>query len=177
MPSVKQFRAAMKRGGGVARKHRWAIVANFPTYAATNELSRDTALTAITATVPPAVIGEMLVTWGGRELPLPADRKFEAWPVTFIGLQNAEAHTAFIKWQESINGSSSNAASADADEYLRDWSIQLLDDKDNVIKTYTLEDCWPQTVGELELDQTAVDDFMQFTVTLRFFQATSDDTL
>lgn len=176
MSTVNQFRAAMQRRGGVQRQYRWKVVVNFPTYAADNELARDASLTAITAQTPPSTIGEILIPWGGRELPYPGDRKFEALPITFIGVADDSVHSAFEAWSEGINGSTSNTAAVSPTEYMRDVEIQLLNDLDEVIKIYTLEASWPQNVGELELDQTSQDSYSQFTVTMRFLQATNPNS-
>ncbi|AWY10147.1 tail tube protein [Vibrio phage VP-1] len=177
MPTVNQFRAAVQRRGGVQRQYRWRVIVNFPAFAADNELARDASLTAITTQTPPSTLGEILIPWGGRELPYPGDRKFEALPITFIGVGDDSVHSAWEKWSEGINGSSSNQAGYEPSEYMRDIQIQLLDDRDVVKKTYTLEAAWPQNVGELELDQTAQDSYAQFTATLRFLQATNDNSL
>lgn len=173
MSSISKVRAAISRRGGVQRQYRWRVLVNLPAYAADNELARDASLLAITTQTPPSILGELIVPWGGREIPFPGDRKFEPFPITFIGVADDSIHTAFEIWSEGINGTRSNTASYEPEEYLRDFELQLLDDRDNVIKSYTLEASWPQNVGEMELDQTSQDGYSQFTVTLRFLQATN----
>lgn len=177
MATVNQFRAAVARRGGIQRQYRWRVIINFPAFAADNDLARDASLTAITSQTPPSTLGELIIPWGGRELPYPGDRKFEALPITFIGVVDDSVHSAWETWSEGINGSSSNQASYEPAEYMRDIQIQLLNDKDVVQKTYTLEAAWPQNVGEIELDQTSQDAYSQFTVTLRFLQATNNNSL
>ena len=43
--------------------------------------------------------------------------------------------------------------------------------------TWTLQGTWPQNLGQLELDMSAMDSYTQFTVDLRYFQAISDKSL
>lgn len=171
MPSVTNFRSALNRHGGVQRQHRWRITLAFPAAVATSDETRDASLLAITTTTPKSVLGEVLVPFGGREMPLPGDRKFEPISITFIGVEDDLAHTLFEAWSEQFNGSSSNTAVGEFVDSYKDVTMELLDKNDNVIKTYVLEQSWPQEVGELTLDQTSQDSYNQFVVVLRFFKS------
>lgn len=175
MASVSDFRGAVARGGGVQRQHRWKVTVNFPSFVADADTIRDVSLLAITTNTPSGVLGEILVPWGGREIPFPGDRKFESLPVTFMGSVDNKVYNAFEIWQQYANGSSSNRASATTDEVMRDVILELLDADDNVTKTWTLEGTWPMNLGQLELDMAATDSFTQFTVDLRYIQAVSDN--
>lgn len=174
---IQDFRAALNRNQGVQRQHRWRVIVNYPSQAASGETILDTTLLAQTATLPPSTIGEIMVPWGGRELPLPGDRKFEPYPITFVGVQSDAIHAAFESWSELINGTASNAMSSDLTELMRDIELQLLDDQDNTIRSYILQGAWPQEVGAVELDQTAQDSHTTFTVTFRYIQHEHDKTL
>lgn len=177
MATVNEFRAAMSRGGGVQRQHRWRVTVNFPAFVAGSDTIRDVSLLAVTTNTPTGQLGEILVPWGGRELPFPGDRRFEALPVTFINVVDNAPYNAFEVWQQYINGSNNNRASANPDDYFRDIIMELLDANDNVTKTWTLQGGWPQNLGQLELDMSAMDSYTQFTVDLRYFQAISDKSL
>lgn len=174
MPSVTDFKQAIR--SGVIRQHRWQIIPNFPAYAASNEVTRQASLLARTTTLPTSELGEIDLKWGGRDIPIPGDRVFAEIPVTFIGVQDMEVLNAFEIWQESINGSTSNTASATAEEYSRDVVMQLLDDQDNVLKEYVLEDAWIKNIQGMELDKGANDSYAEFTVTFRFLQTNSNTT-
>lgn len=176
MSTVTQFRGAVSRGGGVQRQHRWKVTVNFPSFVAGADTIRDVSLLATTTNTPTGQLGEILLPWGGRELPFPGDRRFEALPVTFIGTVDNKVYNAFEVWQQFINGSENNRSSANADEYMRDVTLELLDSNDKVTKTFVLQGVWPMNLGQLELDMSAMDSYTQFTVDLRFFQATSDKT-
>jgi len=171
MPSVTDFRAALTRHGGVGRQFRWRVNFSFPAGIATNDEVRDASLMAISTTTPKSTLGEVMVPFGGRENPLPGDRKFE--PMNFQVLQTEDdfAHTLFEAWSEAINGSDSNTSSGALEDLYCDVEIQLLNQQDEVVKTYVLEDAWPLEVGELTLDQSAQDSFGQFPLTLRYFKS------
>lgn len=171
MASIDRFRAALQRRGGVARQHRWQIVFNLPAFAASAEENQDLSLMAITSQTPVGRMGEIPLMWGGRTMPFPGDREFDMLPVTFIATESHFEHDVFERWAEAFNGSITNVRTGELTDLLRNFEMQLLDGADNVVKTYTLEDCWPQEVGQIELDQQAQNTFGQFTVNLRFFQA------
>lgn len=173
MPSVSEFRSSLERHGGVQRQYRWRVNFAFPVTVATSDEARDASLHAITTATPKSVLGEVLVPFGGREMPIPGDRKFEPLTVTFIGVEDDVAHTLFERWSEQFNGTESNTAVGEFADLYQDVTMDLLDKQDNVIKTYRLQDAWPQEVGELTLDQTAQDTYQQFSVILRFFQSSN----
>lgn len=177
MATVDQFRAAITRGGGVQRQHRWRVTIPFPSFAADSDTTKNVCLLAITTNTPTGQLGEILIPWGGRELPFPGDRRFEALPITFINVVNNSSYNSFEIWQQSINGTSSNRSSVSEEEYFRDVVLDLLDSQDNVTKTWTLQGTWPQNLGQLELDMSAMDSFTQFSVDLRYFQAVSDKSV
>lgn len=171
MPSITGFRDTLGRHKGVMRQHRWRVNFSLPASVASSEDNRDMSLLAITTSTPKSVMGEILVPWGGREFPTPGDRKFEPMQFTFIGVEDDFHHTMMEAWSELFNGSESNTAAGEFADMYTDVEIQLLDKNDQVVKTYVLEDSWPQEVGELTLDQTAQDSYGQFSVTLRYFKA------
>lgn len=173
MSRITDFRAGVTKHGGVMRQYRWRFNFSFPASVASSDETKDVSVMAITSTTPKSVLGELMIPFGGREMPLPGDRKFEPISVTFIGVEDDFHHTIFERWSEAFNGTESNTAVAALEDLYKDIEIELLDKNDNVIKTYKLEDAWPQEVGELTLDQTSQDSYSQFTVVLRFFQSKS----
>ncbi|QJT71417.1 tail tube protein [Vibrio phage vB_VcorM_GR28A] len=174
---VSTFQAALNRHGGVQRQYRWRWIPNLPAAIASPSDLEDVSLMAISTTLPPSTLGEVLIPWGGRELPLPGDRKFQPWTVTMINTTDDFAHALCENWSELINGTQSNVTTGDQTALLLDQTLQLLDENDNVVREYTLELAWPQEVGEVELDQQSQDSFGQFTLTLRYLQHSHDRTL
>lgn len=172
MPAISNFRRVVS-AHGIGRQYRWRVNLSFPNGVATADETRDASLTAISTATPKSILGEVLVPWGGREFPFPGDRKFEPLNITFIGLSDDFNHTMFEAWSEAFNGSESNTSSDDFTNLYTDLTMDLLDSEDNVVKTYTLKNCWPQEVGELTLDQTSQDTYQQFSCILRYFSATN----
>lgn len=171
--AISDFRSAISKHGGVQRKFRWRVNVSFPAGAVGSEVARDISILATTSTTPKQTLGEMMVQWGGREFPYPGDRKYEPITFTFINTQDNFAYDAFELWSQLINGDDSNTSAAPISDLLSDWTIELLDQNDDVTKVFKLEDLWPQELGEIELDQTSQDEYGTFTLNTRFFKSTT----
>lgn len=174
MANLTEFRGAIR--SGVVRQNKWSVMVNFPTYAATNETIRQTTLLARTTTTPPSTLGVMEIGWGGRILPVPGDKTFEEFPVTFIGVNDMETRNAFERWHEAINGSSSNTGLSALIDIVRDLQLDLLDSNDNPTKTYILRDAFPVNISGMEMDSGSMDSFAEFTVTFRYTHLESNTT-
>lgn len=174
--SISEFRSAVQRHGGVQRKFRWAVNLSFPAGVVSAEDSRDMSALATTTTTPKQTLGEVLVQFGGREIAYPGDRKYEPITFTFINTEDNFAHDAFELWSQQFNGDESNTASTALSDLMSDWEINMLDQSDNITKTFKLEDTWPTEVGEIELDQASQDEYGTFTVTVRFFRSNNNNS-
>lgn len=175
--SINNFKSSVLRHGGVQRKYRWRINPSFPAGLVSSGESRDLSALATTTNTPKSTLGEIPVMYGGREFPFPGDRKYEAIPITFINVEDLFHHDVLETWSQLFNGDNSNNMSGNIQDLFQDWTLDMLDKNDNVVKTYRLEDCWPQEVGELELDQASQDEVSQFTFMLRFFRSTNPNSL
>jgi T4-like virus tail tube protein gp19 len=157
---------------GLVRSNRWRVVVNFPGYAGNGADGAQAALLARTTNTPSANIGVIDLTWGGRNLPIPGDRTYEEFTVTFIGVNDMKVYNAFQKWSENINGSDSNRGLTNLDTIMNDITLELLDVNDQVTKTYLLHDSWPAAVGQMSLDSGEMDGYSQFDVIFRYISYT-----
>lgn len=167
---ISQLRAAIK--SGLVRSNRWRVTVNFPGYAGSGADGQQASLLARTTNTPSATVGVIDLTWGGRNLPIPGDRTYEEFTVTFIGVNDMNVYNAFQKWSENINGSESNKGLTNLEQIMNDVTLELLDVNDQVTKTYILHDGWPATVGQMSLDSGEMDGYSQFDVTFRYVQYT-----
>jgi len=167
---ISQLRAAIR--SGLVRSNRWRVTVNFPGYAGTGADGQQASLLARTTNTPSATIGVIDLTWGGRNLPIPGDRTYEEFTVTFIGVNDMNVYNAFQKWSENINGSDSNKGLTNLDTIMNDLQLELLDVNDNVTKTYLLHDAWPATVGQMSMDSGEMDGYSQYDVTFRYVSYT-----
>lgn len=174
MPNITDFRNSIK--SGLVRQHKWRVVFSFPSFAAVGDTSRQASMQARTSQVPASNLGVMEVNWGGRTLPIPGDRRYDEFTTNFIAVNDHSVRDALEKWSEGINGSESNTGLVSLDDYMRDVTLQLLDQNDNVTKEYVLRDAWPSIVGQADLDQGAMDSFVEFPCTWRYISIESNTT-
>jgi hypothetical protein len=167
---ISQLRQAVK--SGLVRSNRWRVTVNFPGYAGSGADGQQASLLARTTSTPSATIGVIDLTWGGRNLPIPGDRTYEEFTVTFIGVNDMNVYNAFQKWSENINGSDSNKGLTNLDQIMNDIQLELLDVNDTVTKTYLLHDAWPATVGQMSMDSGEMDGYSQYDVTFRYVSYT-----
>jgi hypothetical protein len=167
---ISQLRQAVK--SGLVRSNRWRVTVNFPGYAGSGADGQQASLLARTTNTPPSQVGVIDLTWGGRNLPIPGDRTYEEFTVTFIGVNDMNVYNAFLRWSENINGSDSNKGLTDLDLIMNDIQLELLDVNDTVTKTYLLHDAWPATVGQMSMDSGEMDGYSQYDVTFRYVSYT-----
>lgn len=172
MADISSFRAAVR--SGLVRQHKWRVLINFPETAAGTDAIRKASVLARTATTPPSTLGVIEVAWGGRVLPLPGDRQFEEFPVTFIATNDFDIRNAFERWSQILNGNDTNTGLSNLDDGLRDIQFDLLDQNDQVTKTYILRDAYPTVVGGMDMDSGATDSFAEFQVVFRYINWSSD---
>lgn len=174
MGSITDFKNSIK--SGLVRQHKWRVVFSMPSFAAVGDTSQAASLQARTSQIPASNIGVMEVNWGGRTLPLPGDRRYDEFTTNFVAVNDHNVRDALEKWSEGINGSESNTGLINSDDYMRDVTLQLLDQNDNVTKEYVLRDAWPSIVGQSDLDQGALDSFVEFPCTWRYVNIESNTT-
>lgn len=168
MTTISALRGAIR--SGLQRQNRWRVNIAFPTYAGSSADGQQASLLARTTNTPSATIGSIDLTWGGRNLPIPGDRTYEEFTVTFIAVNDFNVHTAFERWSEQMNGSETNSGLTNLDDIFSDVTLDLLDVNDGVTKTFILHDAWPQIVGQMQLDAGSMDTYAEFEVTFRYVQ-------
>jgi len=168
MARISELRQAL--ASGLQRQHRWQIVFSFPTYAGTGADGEQASLLARTASMPASTLGVIEVNYSGRVLPIAGDRTYEEFTVNFIEVNDHKVRAALEKWSENINGSTSNTGISNLNDYMRDITLNLLDASDKITKTYVLKDAFPSVVGAGDLDQGAMDTYVEFPVTFRYIE-------
>lgn len=166
MATISELRSAIR--SGIVRQHKWRIYFDFPNYAGSNGDSSQASILARTTNTPASNVGVIDLAWGGRVLPLPGDRQYDEFTVTFIGVNDFNVYNAFERWSEAINGSETNVGLTALDDFMRDVTMTLLDANDSVTQTYILKDAWPSHIGQLSMDSGALDTYSEFDVTFRY---------
>ncbi|AXF41398.1 hypothetical protein SHAb15599_00030 [Acinetobacter phage SH-Ab 15599] len=173
--SVQDLKNAVK--SGLYRNHKFRILFNFPEFAGTADVVKQAAILARSSKTPASTLGVIEVPFEGRTVPLPGDRQFEEFTVTLLAVNDFKVRNTLEIWSEAMNGSESNTTtSLDYTDFLRDITVELLNINDQVIKTYTLQDAWPNLLEGVDLDRGAMDNSSEFNISLRYLQYVSDTT-
>jgi hypothetical protein len=153
---------------GLARTNRWRVLVDFPAYAGTNADGLQASVLARSTNTPASTVGVIDLAWGGRLIPIPGDRTYEEFDITFIGVNDMNVYNAFQRWSENINGSDSNRGLTNLGDIFSDFTLQLMDTNDNITKTYVLHDGWPSVVGQMSMDAGEMDGYATFSITVRY---------
>lgn len=163
---ISQLRQSIS--SGLVRTNRWRVLVDFPTYAGTNADGQQASVLARSTETPASNIGVIEVNYGGRTIPIPGDRTYEEFNITFIGVNDMNVYNAFQSWSENINGSDSNSGLTNLADIFSDFTLQLMDVDDNITKTYVLHDGWPHTVGPMSMDAGEMDGYSTFSIAIRY---------
>ncbi|MCK5020157.1 MAG: phage tail protein [Candidatus Peribacteraceae bacterium] len=172
--NISDFRSSI--GAGVQRQNRWEVEVQFPTYAGDVADVTDASLQARSTATPGWTLGKIDLPWQGRQIPIPGDRTFEDFTLTFVSVQDNKVRDAFEKWSNAINGLESNQGLAKLEDFMRDITLYLLNQNGNRIKSYTLKDAWPLELGSIDLDMDSADAAAIFTVTFSYVTMSSNTT-
>lgn len=171
MTRLTDFRTALNKHGGVSRQYNYKLTLSFPDGVSTTDEAKEVSLMCVSTATPKATIGEIMLPWGGREHPLPGDRTFEPMNLNILATEDMFGLILFQDWSAAFNGMETNTPSGDYSDLVTDCTLEMLAaDKTTVVKTWTLQDCWPQEVGEITLDTSTQNSFGQFPVILRYLQ-------
>lgn len=99
----------------------------------------------------------------GRKVHIPGDRQYAPWQISVYDDINGSFGTGsnlwkeFSKWHNSINNHLTNNSAATEPsftDYKQTWKIDHLNLKGDVIKTFTMNGCWPKTVSAIDHNMT-----------------------
>lgn len=166
--SYRDFQNAIK--AGALRTNRWEIEFNFPSGLGDTATATQASYLAKTADVPESIIGEIMLTWRGKDFPLPGDREINTYAMTFINVQDLKVHQAFINWSNAMANIKENTQlyGGDLSKLITNIKMHLLDAANKRIKTYVLEEAWPKEVSSIPMDMSAKDTVAEFSVTFRY---------
>ena len=156
--SSDEFKA--KFSGG-ARPNRFRVLISFPAYAGGD--TEQTSFMIKAAALPGVQFGEINVPFRGRQIPYPGDKTFEPWNVTVLNDIDFGVRDAMVAWHNGINDNESNSSDNPIDSWYADIVVEQLGlEEDVILKRYRLKDAYPQSVGEIALDNESGDQIETF---------------
>jgi len=171
---VDDFRTKMVGGG--ARANLFSIEVGFPGYV-TGGNTELTSFMCRAANIPGSVLGTVEVPFRGRIAKLAGDRTFEPWEVTIYNDTNFSVRNSFEQWMNGINSHKENTglfADNSGILYTGNIEVKQLNQKGTSIKTYSLKNAFPSTLGNIELSYDQVTQIEEFTVTFEYDYWTND---
>jgi len=170
--NINNFKSQLQDGG--ARANLFRIIINFPGFVGGNV--EQTSFLCRAGAIPAAQVGIVEVPFRGRQLKLPGDRTFEDWTVSIYNDAAMEVHSAFVRWQDGMNGFTTNTGITNPETLFADLKVQQLDRQEKIVKEFLIEDAWPTQLGAIELNYDQTNAIEQFDVTFAYLQWSSVDT-
>ena len=168
---VDDFKSKL-RGGG-ARPNLFKVTINFPGFA-----EGDAELTSFlceAASLPGSTFGIIQVPFRGRILKMAGDRTFAEWTTTIINDTDFAVRKKLEDWMNTINNLNTNvsvggSAAGNITSYMGQMTVRQLGRgaEDEVLKSYTLLNCWPTTIAPIELNWDTRNEVETFDVTWRY---------
>lgn len=175
---MTQYLKNFKNGfNGGTRANRFEVIGSFPNGVSPQPITR---FHIFSATIPSGTLGSIVVPWRGRNYFEAGDREFQPWVVgVYDDTGNKNLWRAMQKWSSLLNKHETNSVAYNqfafnsveltnsANALLQTWTLNQLNDCNEVLKTIDLYRVWPAVVSEIPLDM-GNGNAVQFPVTLSF---------
>lgn len=138
--------------------------------------SRQIPFLARAASIPASTIGDIPISYRGRQIHIPGDRTFSPWSLTIINDTDFALRDAFEQWANLINSHEGNIGTQGLANVVQEWRVTQLGKGGESLKTYKFVDCWVSEVSDITLDFETSNSIETFTVTLQYSYWTSNST-
>ena len=162
---IDDFKSAFIGGG--ARANQFEVRLTFPEAAQSSSGDRSRFLVK-SAALPGQAIDEVAVEFKGRTLYVAGDRTFETWTTTVINDESFNVRTDIEKWLNLINSMRDNVGVLSPSLYMQDIGVIQYSKNGAPIKAYELINCWPISVGQIDLSWDTRSEIETFDVTWRY---------
>lgn len=165
--TLKDFKARVGLG---TRSNRFVLTGNIP------GSSKAVTAEATALNLPSADITPIPVPFRGRILKVPGDRKYPSWSVIMYDTTKNDfggkrLWNRFHEWSNTINNHITNVTEwgAEDSKYVQDWTVEHYDlNGQTKLKTIVLKNCWPSSVGEMQLASGEMDTLATFGCILEY---------
>ena len=155
--------------GGGARANQCRVTITPPPGIAMGLDVRRTSFLVTAAALPAIEMNFFEVPFRGRVIHYPGDRPAPGdWNTTFYNDTDFMIKTAMERWSNGINDFAENTGTSRPADYQTDLQVEQLDRDDTILKTYILRNCFPVSIGAIELSNDAVDAIETFTVNWKY---------
>tara|TARA_A100001388_G_C28674387_1_gene453237 strand:- start:358 stop:957 length:600 start_codon:yes stop_codon:yes gene_type:complete len=165
--TINEFKTMLSGGG--ARANQFEVRLSFPDSAgAVDPTGFSSRFMVKSAALPGQAIDEIAVEYRGRTLYVAGDRTFETWTTTIINDEDFSVRTDIERWMNSINGMRDNIGALGPVGYMKDLGVIQYSKNGAPIKAYELINCWPISIGQIDLSWDTRSEIETFDVTWRY---------
>ena len=167
MANINDFKARLAGGG--ARANQFRVILPPPVGVVTAGINTEQFSFLCKATsLPGQELTEIAVPFRGRNLYVAGEREFAEWTTMVFNDTDFAIRREMERWMNGINDTVNNTGATNPADYRVDMIIQQLDRDDTILKTYILRNCFPVSIGAIELSNDAVDAIETFTVNWKY---------
>ena len=171
--SIDDFKA--KLAGGGSRSNLFRVRLNNPAGVAAGLNLELAAFMCEGAQLPESTVGLIEIPFRGRRFKIAGERAFAEWTVTVINDTEFVTRNALERWMNAIANHADAGGAQDPRVYFTDLHIDQLGRDNQILKTYTFKDAWPQNISAIDLSYAA-EDIERFSVTWQYQYWTSNTT-
>lgn len=132
------------------------------------------------ASIPASTITTINVPYRGRIFKMPGVRTYQTWQITVLDDIKTDLHKVFHQWSNALKDHVANTTAAGLGNFtdlMGTFSVKQLNYNGTPPhRTFTLQGCWPNTVGPVALDMENNDTILTFTVDLEYQYFNIDDS-
>jgi hypothetical protein len=151
MANISDFKANFSGGG--ARSNLFQVICLFPIFTISGSVAtQKIQFLCHGAELPKTTLTAHEISFQGRTISVAGERaKYEPMTLDVYNDTDFALRTAFESWADAIQNANSLQGISDPSAYQVELSINQLDRNGNILKSYTLVDCFPTEVGEIKL--------------------------
>jgi hypothetical protein len=165
--SILEFKSNFLGGG--ARANQFKVELTFPGFVSGGtDAGRKAQFLCHGASLPGSHLGIAPVMYRGREVKLPGERTFTNWQISVLNDTDFGIRNAFESWSNTINNVKNNTGITNPMAVTTNMSVHQLDRNGVILKSYTIADCWPVSVGDINLQFSENDRIEEFTVEIAY---------
>lgn len=162
--------------GGGSRMNRFSVSGSVGVAAGGGNTRLLTDFHIRAASLPASTISPISINYRGRTVQYPGDRTYLPWQILILDDPqegNKSLFSAFHTWHNDINNHDTNLTTTSGNTNPKNhfaksvWTIKQFDTNGNkVTREFQLQNCWPISVSEMELDMSKDNVISSFAVTM-----------
>jgi hypothetical protein len=160
--NINEIRANLQFDG--ARPSLFEIIVRNP---ATNVGDSKLQFMAKASSIPESIMGVIEVPYFGRKIKVAGVRQYADWSIQVINDEDFAVRRAMEAWHSRINSSETNLRTI-GNAYRSTAFVNQYSKEGEIIRTYTMENCWPINIGAIDLSWDNGDAIEEFPVTFAF---------